>query len=156
VRIGHLVEQLLGGRRARDAPAGAVDLAERRVAVGVDVGETEIRGAPCPGLLAAGIREIAAAKLAGAFEQMADRRAAPEAIPSSTDQPYSCIKGATNSDGSATRPVTTMSAPLASAGSSASAPRYALAETTGRTTTAARRSPSRAPTDRARRARRRR
>src|SRR3954466_3174583 len=36
--------------------------------------------------------------------------------------------GATNSDGSATRPVTTTSAPLSSAGRRASAPRYALAE----------------------------
>ena len=131
VRIGDLVQELLGRRRARDAAAGARDLAEHGVALGIDVRERKAQVRHVRHFLAPGIGEIAAAQLTRAFEQVADGGAAREAVDVARAQPYSCIIGATNSDGSATRPVTTTSAPLASAGSSASAPRYALADTIG-------------------------
>ncbi len=80
MRIGDFVQKLLGRRGARDAPAGVRDLAERRVAVGVDVGEREAQVRHVGNLLAAGVREVTAAELPRAFEQMTDGGAARESI----------------------------------------------------------------------------
>ena len=66
----------------------------------------------------------------------------PSSAQSSARQPNACISGARKSAGSATRPVSTTSAPLSSAGSSASAPRYALAEIRRSPRSDARRPPS--------------
>jgi hypothetical protein len=76
VRIGDFIQQLFGGGGDSDSSTGAGHFAERCVAIGIDVGKWEPQVREAGDVLGSRIREIAAAQLAGAFQQMADGSAA--------------------------------------------------------------------------------
>src|SRR5436190_5436794 len=79
--VGHLIEELLLHRAQRDRPAGAGDLAQHTVAVGIGIAprETELR--EIWDVLEPGLSEVTTGDLACAFQQVADRGRPPEQAP---------------------------------------------------------------------------
>ncbi len=77
----HLVEQLLLAGLQIDRSAGAGELGDDGAPVLADLGERKAEAREVGRLLVAGIDEVAAGDLSGAFEQMPDERALAEPVP---------------------------------------------------------------------------
>src|SRR5439155_22305355 len=92
-----LVEELFLGGAQRDRAAGAGDLAEHAVAVGIDIapGKAELREVRY--VLQSGLGEITTGDLACAFEQMPDRGRAPELLPL-IEIPAECMRDRRNEE----------------------------------------------------------
>jgi hypothetical protein len=121
--VVHLVQQLLLAGLRRHRTAGASDLGDDETAVLADSPDRKAEPREICHILVAGIGEIAAGDLAGAFQQMPGDRPLPEQIPVVHRPAEGMDHRRQEQRRIGRRPVMTISAPAASACAIGSAPR---------------------------------
>jgi len=80
-RIMHFVDQLFGTRRAADPPAGARNLGDHGLTVGIDLGQRETQARQIVHILETRIGKITTADLPCTLQQMPDQCATAQAQP---------------------------------------------------------------------------